>query len=90
MACTGGTLLVAHPSLAAVCVAGKPPVLKHKADLREGGIDTVPTRGRSLMAPALIGAAASGRPVIIVTDGEVDISLQGEDETVFLSYPRES
>ncbi|HYF39987.1 MAG TPA: hypothetical protein VD930_09880, partial [Gemmatimonadales bacterium] len=36
------------------------------------GNDTVPTRGRSLLAPALIGAAATGRPVIVVTDGEVE------------------
>jgi hypothetical protein len=36
------------------------------------GADTVPTRGRSLLAPALIGAAASGRPVIVVTDGEIE------------------
>ena len=36
------------------------------------GTDTVPTRGRSLLAPALIGAAASGRPVIVVTDGEIE------------------
>jgi hypothetical protein len=34
--------------------------------------DTTPTRGRSLLAPALIGAAASGRPVIVVTDGEIE------------------
>jgi hypothetical protein len=36
------------------------------------GADTAPTRGRSLLAPALIGAAASGRPVIVVTDGEIE------------------
>ena len=36
------------------------------------GTDTVPARGRSLLAPALIGAAASGRPVMVVTDGEIE------------------
>ena len=36
------------------------------------GQDTIPSRGRSLLAPALIGAAASGRPVIVVSDGEIE------------------
>ena len=36
------------------------------------GVDTAPTRGRSFLAPALVGAAASGRPVIVVTDGEIE------------------
>ncbi len=36
------------------------------------GSDTIPTRGRSLLAPALIGAAASGRSGIVVTDGEIE------------------
>ncbi|HEY3012723.1 MAG TPA: hypothetical protein VGJ36_08260 [Gemmatimonadales bacterium] len=34
--------------------------------------DTAPTRGRSLLAPALIAASASDRPVIIVSDGEIE------------------
>ncbi len=34
--------------------------------------DTVPSRGRSLLAPALTAAAASGRPVVVVTDGEIE------------------
>jgi hypothetical protein len=34
--------------------------------------DTLPSRGRSLIAPALTAAAASDRPVIVVTDGELD------------------
>ena len=34
--------------------------------------DTVPTRGRSLLGPALTAAAASARPVIVVTDGEIE------------------
>jgi hypothetical protein len=34
--------------------------------------DTVPTRGRSLLAPALIAASASDRPVVVVTDGEIE------------------
>ncbi len=36
------------------------------------GDDTLPTRGRSLIGPALTAAAASDRPVIVVTDGELD------------------
>lgn len=36
------------------------------------GADSLPARGRSLLAPALAAAAASDRPVIVITDGEVD------------------
>jgi len=36
------------------------------------GRDSVPGRGRSLLAPALLAAAASDRPVIIVSDGEIE------------------
>jgi len=34
--------------------------------------DTAPTRGRSLLQPALTAAAASSRPVLVVTDGEIE------------------
>lgn len=34
--------------------------------------DSTPRYGRSSLGPALVAAAASGRPVIVVTDGEVD------------------
>jgi hypothetical protein len=34
--------------------------------------DTAPIRGRSLLAPALLAASASDRPVIIVSDGEIE------------------
>jgi len=34
--------------------------------------DTIPVRGRSLLAPALLAASASDRPVIVVTDGEIE------------------
>ncbi len=37
-----------------------------------GGNDTLPDRGRSLLAPALLAASASDRPVIVVTDGELE------------------
>ena len=37
-----------------------------------GSDDTLPTRGRSLLAPALIAASASDRPVVVVTDGEIE------------------
>ena len=40
-------------------------------DERPGG-DSLPNRGRSLLAPALAAAAASDRPVIVLTDGEID------------------
>jgi hypothetical protein len=36
------------------------------------GRDTIPNRGRSLLGPALRGAAAADRPVVVVTDGEVE------------------
>ncbi len=36
------------------------------------GQDTAPNRGRSLLAPALIAASAADRPVIVVTDGEIE------------------
>jgi hypothetical protein len=34
--------------------------------------DSLPVRGRSLLAPALLAAAASDRPVIVVSDGEIE------------------
>ncbi len=34
--------------------------------------DTAPDRGRSLLAPALRGTSAADRPVIVVSDGEVE------------------
>jgi hypothetical protein len=36
------------------------------------GADTAPDRGRSLLAPALRAASAADRPVIVVTDGEIE------------------
>ena len=40
-------------------------------DERPAG-DSLPARGRSLLAPALTAASASDRPVIVVTDGEIE------------------
>jgi len=37
-----------------------------------GAADTLPDRGRSLLGPALVAAAASDRPVVVVTDGEIE------------------
>jgi len=37
-----------------------------------GSADTLPTRGRSLLGSALLAASASDRPVIVVTDGEIE------------------
>jgi hypothetical protein len=34
--------------------------------------DTVPTRGRSLLGAALLAASSTDRPVVVVTDGEID------------------
>jgi hypothetical protein len=34
--------------------------------------DTIPSRGRSLLGPALTAAAASERPVVVMTDGEIE------------------
>jgi hypothetical protein len=34
--------------------------------------DTTPTRGRSLLAPALLAASASDRPLLVVSDGEIE------------------
>ncbi len=34
--------------------------------------DSLPTRGRSLLAPALIAASASDRPILVVSDGEIE------------------
>jgi hypothetical protein len=36
------------------------------------GTDTTPTRGRSLLGPAIAAAAGSDRPVIVATDGEIE------------------
>lgn len=41
-------------------------------DERPAGADTVPSRGRSRLGPALQAAAASDRPVIVITDGELE------------------
>jgi hypothetical protein len=38
----------------------------------QAGSDSVPTRGRSLLGPALVAASASDRPVVVVTDGEIE------------------
>lgn len=34
--------------------------------------DSVPSGGRSLLGPALVAAAASDRPVLVMTDGEIE------------------
>ncbi|MGH7659240.1 MAG: hypothetical protein ACREL6_13475, partial [Gemmatimonadales bacterium] len=36
------------------------------------GEDSLPLRGRSLLRPALVSAAATGRRVIVITDGEIE------------------
>jgi hypothetical protein len=35
-------------------------------------LDSVPQRGRSLLTPALLAASAQDRPIIVVTDGEIE------------------
>ncbi|MEP7324721.1 MAG: hypothetical protein ABI836_02130 [Gemmatimonadota bacterium] len=37
-----------------------------------GTADTMPSRGNSRLTPALTAAAASARPVVVVSDGEID------------------
>jgi hypothetical protein len=44
---------------------------RYFGDERPGG-DSGATRGRSLLAPALLAASASDRPLIVVTDGEIE------------------
>lgn len=39
-------------------------------------LDSTPVAGRSLLAPSLSAARASGRPVVVVTDGELSDSLE--------------
>jgi hypothetical protein len=36
------------------------------------GVDSSPIRGQSRLRPALLAAAASDRPLVVVTDGEID------------------
>ena len=38
----------------------------------DGTVDSVPSLGRSLLGPALTAAAGSERPVIVMTDGEIE------------------
>ena len=45
--------------------------VRHFGDTRPRP-DSTPTRGRSLLAPALLAGSASERPLIVVTDGEVE------------------
>lgn len=55
--------------------------------------DSVPRRGRSLLRPALVAAAASDRPVVVMTDGEIEdaaelpATLAGRASVVV--FPRE-
>jgi hypothetical protein len=45
--------------------------VRYFGDERPAG-DTTPTRGRSLLAPALLAASASDRPLIVASDGEIE------------------
>lgn len=45
--------------------------VRHFGDERTSA-DSNPTRGRSLLASALLAAAASDRPLLVVTDGEIE------------------
>ncbi len=65
MSAPGGRWTTARDSAAAT---GEVRLFGDEADLA----DTMPTRGRSLLGPALTAAAASARPVIVMTDGEID------------------
>jgi hypothetical protein len=58
----------------------------------DGPADTLPTRGRSLLAPALTAAAASDRPVVVVSDGEIedgaDLAADQLARTAVRLFPR--
>jgi hypothetical protein len=45
--------------------------VRFAGDDRPSG-DSLPSRGQSRLAPALMAAAAQDRPVVVVTDGEID------------------
>jgi hypothetical protein len=57
------------------------------------GGDSLAARGRSLLGPALTAAAASARPVIVVTDGEIedagDLPPELLGRTAVRVFPRE-
>jgi hypothetical protein len=57
------------------------------------GKDTLPSMGRSELAPAIAAAAASDRRVIVVTDGELDDPLELASEALARTgvrlFPRE-
>ncbi|HEU4828597.1 MAG TPA: hypothetical protein VFT04_05330 [Gemmatimonadales bacterium] len=55
----------------ALALARRTGDVRFFGDERDAG-DTLPTRGRSLLRPALSAAAASDRPIVVVTDGEID------------------
>jgi hypothetical protein len=44
----------------------------HRFGDERGSDDTLPDRGRSLLGPALVAASASDRPIVVVTDGEIE------------------
>jgi hypothetical protein len=56
--------------------------------------DTMATRGRSLLGPALTAAAASDRPVVVMTDGEIedaaDLPSELLERVSVTLFPRES
>jgi hypothetical protein len=58
----------------------------------DASTDSLPTLGRSLLRPALTAAAASSRPVVVVTDGEVedaaDIPLELLGRATVEVFPR--
>lgn len=60
-------------------------------DARPGG-DSLPTLGRSELGPAIAAAAASDRPVIVVTDGELDdagdLPAEALDRVAVRLFPR--
>jgi hypothetical protein len=45
--------------------------VRYFGDERDSG-DSVPDRGQSLLRPSLTAAAASDRPIVVITDGQID------------------
>lgn len=56
--------------------------------------DTVPDRGRSLLGPVLVAASASDRPLVIVSDGEIEDAREVPPDLLVRSairlFPRHS
>jgi len=73
--------------------AGRLGAIRYFGDERPG-TDTLPDRGRSRLLPALSAAAATARPVYVLTDGELDdgadLPFDLHDRATFVTFRRDS